>query len=72
MVGGAHDYGKRDTPAADRWDKGGEMPPPPGAKPIRRWILLLAATIYVMAMVAGVIAVVWFLTSLPPPTGTHH
>jgi len=43
MVGGAHDYGKRDTPAADRWDKGAVIPPPPGAKPIDRWVFLLVA-----------------------------
>jgi len=48
------------------------IPPPPGAKPIRGWVFLLLAAVYVIGMVIAATAFVWYLSSLPPPSGTHH
>jgi hypothetical protein len=69
LVGGAHDYGRRDTPAAERWEKGGETGLE--TRTIRRWALILLLMAYAALVISVLVLAVWWASSLPPPTGTH-
>ena len=72
MVGGAHRLRQTRHASGRPLGQGRGDPATAGRETDRPLGLSSGRRVYVIGMVSAATAFVWYLSSLPPPSGTHH